>query len=64
MSVLWDGEVQFTEHIGDAAWFPGAIVTHNEACSLALDPLKSVNVCLVVGIPYDGSILKGGSDQE
>ena len=46
------------EHTGDAAWFPGEVVTHNKACSL----FKSVNVCLVVGIPYDGSILKGGSD--
>ena len=39
------------------------IVTHNEACSLALDPFKSVIVCLVVGIPCDGFVLKGGSDQ-
>ena len=51
------------EHTGDAAWFPGAVVAHNEACSLALDPFKSVNVRLLVGVPYDGSILKGGSDQ-
>ena len=49
------------EHIGDAAWFPGEVVTHNEACSLALDPFKLVDACLVVGVPYDGSILKHGS---
>ena len=47
------------EHIGDAAWFPGAVVTHNEACNVALDPFKSVDVFLV-GVPYAGSILKGG----
>ena len=47
------------EHTGDAAWFPGEVVTHNKACSLALDPFKLVDVCLVVGVPYDGSILTG-----
>ena len=47
------------EHTGDTAWFPGVVVTHNEVCSLALDPFKLVNVCLVVGIPYCGSILNG-----
>ena len=51
------------EHIGDAAWFPGEVVTHNKACSPVLDPFKSVDVCLIVGVPYDESILKGGSDQ-
>ena len=50
------------EHFGDAAWFPRAVVTHNEVCSLALDPFMWVDVCLVVGVPYDGFILKGGSD--
>ena len=24
------------EHIGDTAWFPGAVVTHNEACNVVL----------------------------
>ena len=52
------------EHTGYAAWSPGEVVTHNKVCSLALDPFKSVDVCLVVGVPYNGSILKGGSDQE
>ena len=47
------------EQIGDVAWFPGAVVTHSEACSVALDPFKWVNVCLVVGVPYDGSIHEG-----
>ena len=50
------------EHIGDTAWFPGVVVTHNKACSMVLDQFKWVDVCLVVGVPYDGSILKGGSD--
>ena len=50
------------EHIGDTTWFPGVVVSHNEARSLALDLFESVNVCLIVGIPYDGPILKGGSD--
>ena len=56
------------EHsIGDTAWFPSrAVVTHNEACSPTLDPFKSVDVCLVVGIPHDGSDTHAwvaGSDQ-
>ena len=50
------------EHTGDPAWIPGVVVTHNEACSLALDLFKSVNICLTVEVPYDGSILKGRSD--
>ena len=50
------------EHIGDMAWFPGVLVTHNEVCSLALDLFESVDICLIVEIPYDGPILKGGSD--
>ena len=39
------------EHIGDTAWFPGlshVVVIHSEACSLALDPFKSVSVCLII----------------
>ena len=40
------------EHPGDIAWFPRAIVTHNEVCSLVLDSLMLVNVCLTVGVPY------------
>ena len=32
------------------AWFPGAVVTHNKACSLVLDLFKSVNACLIVGV--------------
>ena len=47
------------EHSGHTAWFPGVVVTHNEACGLAQDLLKSVDVCLVVGVPYDGSIHEG-----
>ena len=61
-SVLKGREVWFMEHFGRTAGFPGAVVTHNEACSMMLDPFKSIDVCLVVGIPYDGSILMGRSN--
>ena len=44
-------------------WFPGAVVTHNGACSLALDPFKSAMSAWLWGSHADGSILKGGSDQ-
>ena len=59
MSVLLGGEVKFMEHTGDAAWFPGAVITHSEAGSLALDPFKSADVCLIVVVHYYGSLLNG-----
>ena len=51
--VGWGGLVY-----GDTAWFPGVIVTHNTACSLALDPFKWVDVCLVVGGGGDSSVVR------
>ena len=39
-----------------------AVITHNEAYSLALDTFESVYVCLVVVVPYYGSILENGSN--
>ena len=36
----------------DAALVSRAVVTYNEACSLALDMFQPICVCMVVGVTY------------
>jgi len=46
----------------NAAVYVGPVGWGGPVYGDTLDPFKWVDVCLVVGVPYDGSILKGGSD--